>query len=563
MLPSLDVLVQNNKRHLASFYTPPRVAQVLTDWAITSPNTTVLDPSFGGCAFLCAALETLGQQGNSLPGGQVYGVDIDPNALSYLQPLFAAGAKPEHFITTDFFNIAPYHFRRELFGAVVGNPPYIRYHDIPDEAQQLAVACLKNFDIEISGRGSYWAFFLLYSMQFLCQGGRLAMILPGAILHTDYSIKVRELLVQYFAEVTIFLLQERIFDDTEEESVLVCAAGAREPHRSLRIGAVNRVEDLENAFENIQTSTRQIDSDEGDGGWLRALIEPETITIYDQLIQSTNIIRLGEWARVHIGVVTGDNKYFILSRAEQEQRSIPSNYLTPIIRRPTYLTGLWATDQDLNDLATNGNKSLLLTIDQTDLTLSPSLQDYICYGQQIGTPNARKCKDRRVWYIVPSTFIPPAFVACMSAAWPRLVINQSGYTCTNNILRLLWKEDRPIEDWTRLALGILSTLSQLSAELVGRSYGGGVLKLEPKELVRLVIPLVPVETINSLAPKIDLLLRQKKLHEATNAVDAVLLKCGLGLTIDRLNKLRAARDYLFLRRRQHRRDAQEILEIKI
>ena len=548
-----------NRRNFASFYTPPEVAQILMDWAITDASTTVLDPSFGGCAFLYAALETLRRMGNPAPGRQIYGVDIDSDAQLHLKRLLLAGAMPEQFVIEDFFNIAPGYFGDSLFGAVVGNPPYIRYHDIPDEAQERAVVRLKSFNIQISGRASYWAFFLLYSMQFLRRGGRLAMVLPGAFLHTDYSTQVRELLIQYFEQVTIYLLQERIFDDTDEESVLVCAAGARESHRTLRIGAVTRAEDLEQAFEDMKSSTRPLDSAQGDGGWLRALIEPEALALYDQLVESPNVIRMGEWIKTRIGVVTGNNEFFILSPAEQEQRSIPDDYLVPIIRRSVHLTGLWVRDQDLQFLAENGSKFLLLAPNQVESKLPKSLREYIQYGQEIGISKARKCRERQPWYVVPHTFVPPAFMPCMSAAWPRLVVNQSRYTCTNNILRLLWKQERPAEDWLRLALGTLSTLSQLSAELVGRSYGGGVLKLEPKELARLAVPLVPVETSDELALKVDSLLRQNRLSEATDAVDSALLASDIGLTITELERLRAARNWLFLRRRQHRQDAQEIL----
>lgn len=548
-----------NKRTLASFYTPQRVAQALTDWAITDANTTVLDPSFGGCAFLYAALETLRRMGNPAPGRQICGVDIDPDAQSYLEPLLLAGATPEQFVTEDFFNITPNHFGERLFGAVVGNPPYIRYHNIPEEAQERAVACLKSFNIQISGRASYWAFFLLYSMQFLRQGGRLAMVLPGAFLHTDYSTQVRELLTQHFEHITIYLLQERIFKGTDEESVLICAGGARKPHRTLRIGAVKRVEDLEQVFEDMQSSTRALDNVQGDGGWLRALIDPDALTLYDQLVESPNVIRMGKWIKTRIGVVTGNNEFFILSRVEQEQRGIPDDYLIPIIRRPVYLTGLWVRDEDLQVLAENGSKFLLFAPNQVESKLPKLLREYILYGKEIGVSQARKCRERRPWYVVPHTFVPPAFMPCMSAAWPRLVVNQSRYTCTNNIIRLFWKEERPAEDWFRLALGTVSTLSQLSAELVGRSYGGGVLKLEPKELAHLAVPLVPVEASDELARNVNSLLRQNKLSEATDAVDSALLASNIGLTTDRLERLRAARNWLFLRRRQHRQDAQGIL----
>lgn len=149
----------------------------------------------------------------------------------------------------------------------------------------------------------------------------------------------------------------------------------------------------------------------------------------------------------------------------------------------------------------------------------------------------------------------------MSASWPRVIVNRSHYTCTNNILRLSWKNggERSSLDWLRLALGTLSTLSQLSAELVGRSYGGGVLKVEPTELGSLVVPLIPLENTSKLADRVDSLLRKGRSSEATELVDLTLLHNGIGLTQYDLKQIWDARNLLFSRRRRHRNDAEAIL----
>ena len=110
-------------------------------------------------------------------------------------------------------------------------------------------------------------------------------------------------------------------------------------------------------------------------------------------------------------------------------------------------------------------------------------------------------------------------------------------------------------DWLRLALGMLSTPSQLSAELVGRSYGGGVLKVEPGELGDLVVPLVPVSVVAALAVTVNRSLRQGEFERATQMVDEALLSSSVIADMASLVRLGNARDALFLRRRRHRSDA--------
>jgi len=548
----------SHSRDLGKFYTPRPVAQVLADWAITSSDATVLDPSFGGCAFLCAALTTLQQNGRPLPGRQIYGVDIDPEARRYLKPLYNAGAQSSQFVTEDFFNIPQTHFDRGLFDAVVGNPPYVRYHSIPTVSQKLALRRLEELDIELSGRASYWALFLLYAMHFLKPGGRMAMILPGAFLHTDYSARVRKALIEHFEQVTILLLRERIFKGTQEETVFVCASGAQLPHRNLRISAIDEVKELQASLQALGATTLSNLPPDGGGEWLRALLDPNTLEIYDHLTQSETTVKMGDWAASRIGVVTGRNKFFILSSREKNELGIVQRYLKPVVMRPQDLTGLWVRDDDLEHLAKSDRKWLLLTIEEMKSSLPRGLQEYLECGHNTGVSQGRKCRDREPWYAVSQTFTPPAFIQCMSAGWPRVVVNHSKYTCTNNILRLQWKETRPMEDWLRLAIGSLSTLSQLSAELVGRSYGGGVLKLEPSDLSKLVIPLLPHEVIDSLSHKAHQLLQEDKMRDATELVDRALIKAKQ-LKVSDLNQLRSARDRLLLRRRVHRNDVSRFL----
>ena len=548
--------------YLAAFYTRRDVAQFLTDWAIVDVDCTVLDFSYGGCSFLNASLTTLQERGNPCPATQIYGVDIDALATSYLQELFAAGASAEQFVCRDFFDLEPSDLAGFPFGAVTGNPPYIRYHDIPEALRMRAEARLRQYGIEISGRASYWAFFLLYSIMFLRPGGRLALVLPGSFIHTDYSVQIRELLVSQFERVNIILLQERIFKGTQEESVIVCAEGAGRPNKSLRIGMASTVEELQDVLSNLDDRTSELGSEVDDKEWLGALIEEDALELYGQLTDEPHSVKLGDVLVARIGVVTGNNNYFIPSPQTLAQKNLPTSDLIPIIRRPIYFKGVAVTDEDLAFLRDSGKAHLLLTPPRNKSAMKRTTRSYIDEGEEAGINEAVKCKTRKPWYVVPHTEAPAAFMPCMVASWPRLVVNNSSFTCTNNILKLKWKEERPNSDWTRLALGTMSTLSQLSAELVGRSYGGGVLKVEPTELKRLVVPLLSAEAADRIGGQVDSFLRENRVNEAIDTVDTALVAEMPGLTPSGLTHLRNARNQLFLRRRQHRRDAERIVGLQ-
>jgi len=538
---------RRRKKQLGRYYTPPEVAEVLTQWAILDPDTTVLDPSFGGCAFLYAALQVLKQKGSSQPGYQLYGVDVDPGAKAYLDPILEAGGTANQFVTADFFDIRPSDLGGAPFGAVIGNPPYVRHHAISDTAREKAVASLGEMGLKIPGRASYWAFFVLHSLRFLGSNGRLAMVLPGSFLHADYAMPVRQHLAGSFKRVVVILLQERVFYDAEEETVILLAEGKARPHEEIRVGSANSVKDLVQICEALTRTTQEVKHHDGDRGWLRALLDKTTLSLFDRISSGAGVVRLGEWAIPRIGVVTGNNHFFIISKWLQESTGIPDSHIRPILTRATQLQGLCVREEDVHRIIGNGKRALLVTPPGSG-PLPESLERYLSEGKNNGASDSYKCRSRTPWYVVPNTFTPAAFLHYMVTTWPRIVLNYSSATSTNAIHRLVWIDHRPEVDVQRVALGSLSTLAHLSAELVGRSYGGGVLKLEPSEASKLVIPISTSVNIENLFLAVDRLLRQGQAQSATKLVDSAFLIEGMGLSQTEVDRLEEARDTLFERR---------------
>ncbi|MEO8094108.1 MAG: SAM-dependent methyltransferase, partial [Pseudolysinimonas sp.] len=99
-----------------------------------------------------------------------------------------------------------------------------------------------------------------------------------------------------------------------------------------------------------------------------------------------------------------------------------------------------------------------------------------------------KCRIRDPWWRVPLGTAPDFFVSYMSGSTPRIVENAARILNLNSVHGL-----RVLPGLCRLArLGLpvmaMSSASLLSAELVGRTYGGGILKLEPREASDWLVP---------------------------------------------------------------------------
>ena len=116
---------------------------MLVRWALNGKPGKLLDPSYGGCAVLRVALEELTALGAPSAADMVHGADVDGSTASWAAHLVSQGVPQRNLLSADFLGLEP---GRDLprVSAVVGNPPYVRHHWIPDSTRRLAVDVAKS-----------------------------------------------------------------------------------------------------------------------------------------------------------------------------------------------------------------------------------------------------------------------------------------------------------------------------------------------------------------------------------------------------------------------------------
>jgi hypothetical protein len=119
----------------------------------------------------------------------------------------------------------------------------------------------------------------------------------------------------------------------------------------------------------------------------------------------------------------------------------------------------------------------------------------------------------------------------MSGSAPRLVSNEAGVVAPNSLLSVRL---RPGKKVSAKALAVLwqTSLTRLSCEIEGHSMGGGMLKVEPGEAERVLVPLWQgsADQLEILGLHVDGLLRSGREREATATADQEILGNGLGLS---------------------------------
>jgi hypothetical protein len=183
---------------------------------------------------------------------------------------------------------------------------------------------------------------------------------------------------------------------------------------------------------------------------------------------------------------------------------------------------------------------------RTDEHALDTANAYLERGRLAGIDQRYKCRVRYPWWALPlpKAGVPDLLLTYCANRYPRLAFNEAGVLQTNTIHGVTL-EDRDLAP--ALAAGFYNSLTLLSAELVGRSYGGGVLKLEPTEAEDLLLPPIP-SNLAHLLDQVDAFVRSKNLTDLLDLVDAIVLHAGLGLSVEEIDDLRAGAAQLRTRR---------------
>lgn len=491
------------QKQRGAYYTPRRLADFLVRWAIRTPSDHVLEPSCGDAIFLQSAVEHLSSFGQPLEPQQVIGFELEPETAAAARAL----APSVEVIEGDFFSVSP---GLDRYDAVVGNPPWVRYHYFNGEMRELALARARDEGVVLTKLTSSWAPFLVHASTFLSPAGRLAFVLPAELLGTDYAKPIRQFLQRRFARVDVLTFEERVFPGALVDAVVVLAQG----HGPGEV-AIHRLQNIQ-ALITWSADTAPLAITERK--WSQALVGPAALDALG--LVERHFVPLGDIASVDIGIVTGANDFFLLTDEEAGLAGLDGADLHRAIARASQLPGTALTLDEWERQGHQGLPIWLFSPDSADGTAG----DYILAGEAAGVSDAYKCRVRKPWWRLRLPFPPDLFLSYMTNHAPRMVANEAGVFSTNLVHNVRLRDS--VTDARLLATSWLNSATMLSAELSGRAYGGGVLKLETKEAERIIVPSLSADmsaALRAVADDVDALLRDGRLVEAVNVIDGIVL----------------------------------------
>lgn len=489
-------------RKKGQFWTPDWVAEAMVAYVTFGGGHSIFDPAVGEGAFFRAAKSLSQEIGTDI---SLLGTEIDHEALQQARANGLSDADLVDVQITDFVlrpPVGPYH-------AIVANPPYIRHHRIsPDTKETLRRYGASVTGTPLDGRAGLHVYFLLRALQLLDKGGRLAFIMPADTCEGVFAGRLWEWITRHYrldAVVTfnpdaspfpgvdtnpiVFMIR-----NNEPEERLYWVRCRRPDTASFKAWTLSGFVD---APDDLRVCERQLPEALATGFSRPASQAPSDGPV------------LGDYARVMRGIATGANEFFFLTGEQARSLHIPDEFFIAAIGRTRDVDGDEISQETLAALEREGRPTRLLALDGRPISEFPEpVQAYLRQGEAIGTHQRTLIATRRPWYKMEERKAPPFLFAYLGRRNARFVRNRIGAVPLTGFLCVYPRsDDTAFIDGLWQILRHPATIANLS--LVGKSYGGGAIKVEPRALERLRIPKEAIAT-TKLAPveeEVQLVLR--------------------------------------------------------
>lgn len=451
------------RRALGATYTPAPIIRSMLDWAIDAIRPArIVDPGAGSGRFSVAA-------GLRFPAAQITAVEVDPlAALIARGNLAAAGlAARSRVVCADYRALALN--RIEAPTLFIGNPPYVRHHQISAEWKTWLTKTALRRRLGVSQLAGLHVHFFLATREHATPGDAGAFITSSEWLDTNYGRLVRSLLLDGLGGSAIHTIDPAAlpFEDATTTGAITCFRVGARP-RSLRLRMVRRVEDLGQL----------------DGGREVARARLSDARRWSPLMSGRHrmpdgYIELGEICRVHRGAVTGLNAVWI---RPDDDGALPDSVLYHAVTRAREL---FAAGPSLRV-----PHSLRFVVDiPPDLDVFSSeekqqVERFLRLAKRRGAADAYVARNRRAWWSVGLRSAAPILATYMARRPPAFVRNLAGARHINIAHGLYPRQDLSDVQLDRLGTALRNSVTVAQ----GRTYAGGLTKFEPREMERLLVP---------------------------------------------------------------------------
>jgi hypothetical protein len=481
-LPSSGI-AREMLRQKGQFWTPPWVADAMVAYVLQERPQTLFDPAVGAGVFFRSARKMSEQLGFGL---ELKGTEFDPTALAQAQECGTGASDLAGVYVRDFVLDPP----KEQYPAIVANPPYMRHHRLSAGTKaQLRVMARAATGIEIDGRAGYHVYFLIRALTLLEPGGRLCFIMPSDTCEGVFAAKLWSWITRHYRldAVVTFAPEATPFPGVDTNAIIFMIQNA--PPRKKLLWARCLLPERSSLVKWVQEDFRQ--SAGSDLLVMERVLEEAVETGLSRPFCETTeeCVPLGSLVRVMRGIATGDNSFFLMTGKQAAELEIPAKYFVRVVSRTRDVEGDTLEVDALRGLDKRGRPTYLLAIsgDQMD-GLPDTVVSHLHQGERLGLPSRPLIAQRTPWFRMERRSVPPFLFAYLGRRNARFIRNKAGALPLTGFLCVYPRDfAAPLEDKLWHVLRDPKVLANLP--LVGKSYGSGAIKVEPRALERLPVPL--------------------------------------------------------------------------
>lgn len=464
-----------------SYYTPECLARFAGQYVRKICNKDrelkILEPSCGDGAFLSVIYDEL----NNGAGLEVHAVEINNNAMDN-----ARNIKPPIGVKVVYYVGDFLEHHATLAGdydVIIGNPPYISYRHLTDRQMKLCREIHDSNNLSSNRIRNIWTSFLVGSVNLLSDDGVIAFVLPSELLQVQYATELQNMLLDNFSRIDIFTFTKIIFEGLEQDTILVVAT-KKSDKKGLYFASISSMSQLDtNTYFMEPHSNERFKWNCHTLSKLELLLVEEIADMFPSL---------GNMSSMATGIVTGADKYFVLSADAVAKHSL-ERFVIPIIKSAAHVGSAIEIDNALiEDIKAAGFPSHLLDLSNfAGGEDDPAVCEYIAMMYDSKVSTRHKCSQREPWYVVPNLWSSELVFFKRAHKFPKMLINTSSTLVTDSAYRISLREEY---DGKSVVRSFYNSLTLLLAELEGRSYGGGVLEVTPNECRKLRIPYQHIST---------------------------------------------------------------------
>ncbi len=434
-------------------------------WVCADGPARVLDPALGEGVFVDAVQRALGK----VNGVRVDAFDVDADMVDAFKArprTIQTNCRVADFITTDI---------RRKYDAIIANPPYIRHHEMNYIADVLS-----GFDAlcgrRLSRMTNLYGLFLAKIWSLLGPDGRAAVILPAEWMNADFGGPLKAWLLEENAIEAIlhFDHADLVFDSALTTAAIVLLRRGRAddaPIALATVGSGGSLDDVDLA------SAQRFRRDQLDAA-------RKWTPLFEGNAPQDDGCKLGDIARCTRGIATGANAFFTLRESDRRRFGIDRRDVTLCITKAADAPDDVLTDEHITRLIESDKRVYLLSPREQ---LSPAVERYLTQGQRDGIDRRYLPSHRPVWFR-PEHRKPAAILAMVFARGAfRFVLNEA------RVLNLtafhgIYANDASPARVRSLHDYLTGPDAQAALRSHRRIYGGGLLKLEPRDVEAIAIP---------------------------------------------------------------------------